>query len=147
MDTIPVNMIVAMSADRKIGKTSTNDLPWTKSQEDMDHFKKITIGSTVVMGRKTFESIGKPLPQRRNIVISKTMVGKDIYPSLVDACQSARKMGRNIFIIGGKQIYEEALSSPMIVVNIIYMTQIQGKYPDADISFPVFEDKYVLESS
>ena len=97
--------IVAMNQDRVIGKDG--DLPWRFSQ-DLKRFKRKTIDATVIMGRKTWESIGsKPLPRRRNIVISRSHVANtECYNSIETAIE---QVDDDIWIIGGGQIYDSSL--------------------------------------
>lgn len=102
-----IGMIAAMSADSIIG--INGKIPFNYP-EDLIHFKNTTINSTVIMGRKTFESIGKPLPNRKNIVISNTLdnvPGIEIYNSLEKAIVKNKE--DNIWLIGGTSIYEEGM--------------------------------------
>lgn len=117
-----INIIVARSLNNVIGLDGR--LPWDEP-EDMKYFKELTEGSTVIMGRRTWESLPKrPLANRFNVVISKyRLEGPDMYHrSLVDAigCLSP---DRNIFIIGGAQLYKEALE----IADTMYMTVVREK--------------------
>jgi dihydrofolate reductase len=104
-----ISIVVAASENLVIGYK--NALPWHIS-EDLKHFKQITINHSVVMGRKTFESIGKPLKERRNIVISRDgtlkIEGAEVVNSLDEAIHRT-KNENEIFIIGGEQIYKIAM--------------------------------------
>lgn len=106
-----VTIIVAINKNNVIG--CNNSIPW-KNKEDLNFFKNTTTNNIVIMGRKTFESIGKTLPNRINIVISKTLSGnsKDLYfcSSPLKALELAKKFfNKEIFIIGGETIYKEFL--------------------------------------
>src|SRR3990172_100449 len=104
-----MNIIVAMDKNRVIGKN--NEIPWHISEEVMN-FKKLTSGNTVIMGRKTFESIGRPLPDRNNIVVSTSMpqtAGIDVCNSFEESIIKAKSYGKDIFVIGGATVYEQAL--------------------------------------
>lgn len=127
-------IVVAYDKNRAIGRNG--DLPWGRSlPADLAHFKKLTKGSNVIMGRKTFESIGsRPLPDRENIVISSRHTGvKKVLTAM--NLQSAIALSRYpTFIIGGAQVYKDALDTPEI--DTIYATEIDAEFPDADVFFP-----------
>lgn len=144
-----ISIIVAMDKKRGIGKN--NDLLF-KIPEDMERFRKITKGHVVVMGRKTFESIGKPLPNRLNIVISrkanKTIKDCSVVNSLERALELAKQYELDksqedsghileLFIIGGGQIYEQAIKKGL--VDKLYLTLVEGNY-DADTFFPDYSE-------
>ena len=102
--------IVAVGKNFEIGKK--NQLLWRIS-EDLKNFKKITTGRTVIMGRKTFESIGKPLPNRRNIILSRTLdkvEGAEVFHSLDEVISLFGKSSEEVFIIGGADLYKEMMS-------------------------------------
>jgi dihydrofolate reductase len=103
-------MIAAMTRQRVIGKDG--GIPWHHA-EDSKHFKRVTQGHAVIMGRATYDSIGKPLPKRRNIVVSRAaglqIPGFEVVPDLAAALALAREQDDEPFIIGGAQIYAEAL--------------------------------------
>ena len=127
-------IIVAYDNNRAIGQSG--DLPWGRSlPADLAHFKRLTKGSDVIMGRKTFESIGRrPLPERENIVISSRPTGvKGVLTAM--NLPSALALSRYpVFIIGGAQVYGDALKMPEI--DTIYATEIDASFPDADTFFP-----------
>ena len=126
-----MNIIVAVAKNNAIGKN--NNLLW-HIKEDLVYFKKTTLGATVVMGRKTFESIGKPLPGRRNVVVSKTMneiEGIEIFRS-VDQALGSCSSNEEVFIIGGGEIYKQSIS----LVQRIFLTIVDVNIPDADTFFP-----------
>lgn len=140
-----LSLIVAMSENRVIGVD--NRLPW-HIPEDLKRFKKITSGHAIIMGRKTFESIGKPLPNRTNIVITRN---KDYLVEGVVTCFSLREAvewaGRapgseEIFIIGGGEIFKEALPK----AGRIYLTEVQWPF-EGDAFFPAFEESAFREVS
>ncbi len=139
MTELKVSIIVAMDDKRGIGKN--NRLPW-HIPEDLKRFKRLTSGHTIIMGRKTFESIlsyiGKPLPDRINMVITRNpdfkAEGVSINTSLEEALSEAKENEQSeIFIIGGAQIFQQAID--MGVVDRIYLTQVEGDY-NADTFFP-----------
>ena len=125
-----ITIIVATDARRGIG--IDNSMPW-HLPEDMAHFKRLTSGHTVIMGRKTFDSIGRPLPNRRNIVISRnagwSRDGAERVGSLAEAIALAG--AEPAFVIGGAQIYAQAL--PLCTELII--TEV-GAVFDCDAFFP-----------
>ncbi len=127
-------LIVAMTESRLIGKAG--GLPWRVSA-DLKHFKRTTMGHAVIMGRKTFDSCGKPLPGRRNIVITRhsgfSAEGVDVAASLEDALALCRRRGEQIaFIAGGAQIYRAALP----VVEEMIVTYIEAPGAEGDTWFP-----------
>jgi len=125
---LSLKIIVAMAQNRVIGKD--NKMPW-HIPEDLAHFKRITTGHTVIMGRKTYLSIGKALPKRKNIVLSRdaSFQVKDatVYHSLAEAIADEP----DAFIIGGAAIYEQALP----LANELYITHIEAEI-DGDSRFP-----------
>ncbi|HVM76780.1 MAG TPA: dihydrofolate reductase [Candidatus Paceibacterota bacterium] len=128
-----IAIIAAMGENRVIGNHGT--IPW-HLPADFKHFKEITMGHPVLMGRKTFESIGKPLPGRMNIVITRdegfAMGGVTAAHSLEAAIAiGAKHDSKKIFIIGGGQIYERA----MAVATAIYLTVVHGTF-EGDVLFP-----------
>jgi dihydrofolate reductase len=130
-----LSIIVAASANNVIGKD--NKLPW-HLPEDLKYFKNTTWAMPVVMGRKTYESIGKPLPGRTNIVITRN---KDLKIEGVEAVQSlneaiaiaAKEEVKEIFIIGGAEIFNSSFPQ----VSRIYLTRIHSE-PEGDVFFPGF---------
>ena len=131
-----VSMIAAIGKNRELGKS--NDLIW-HFKEDMKFFKETTLGSTVIMGRKTFESLPKALPNRRNIVISRNKKliceGAETVPDIESALKAAEN--ENVFIIGGGKIYEQFLP----FADKLYLTEIDAECIDADTYFPEFDKK------
>ena len=142
METI---IIVAVSENDAIGKD--NKLLF-HLKEDMQNFKRLTTSNVVIMGRKTYESIGKPLKDRINIVISRSD-NKDEenliwVHSLEEAIKKAKEYEKDIYIIGGGSIYKEALEKD--IADKIYLTRIQKKVNDADTFFPRLDyyDKWIV---
>lgn len=134
-----VSIIVAMSRNGIIGRD--NAIPWN-IPADMDRFRELTLGHALIMGRKTFESIGRPLPGRRNIVVSRqadyVAEGVVVAGSLPEALLLAGGEGE-IFICGGGEIYEQALP----LAGRIYLTLIDCDI-DGDTGFPfIRQDDFV----
>ncbi|MBI3999372.1 MAG: dihydrofolate reductase [Candidatus Omnitrophica bacterium] len=121
--------VVAMAENRVIGKD--NRLPWHFSS-DLKHFKQLTMGNTILIGRKTFESIGKPLPGRENFVLSRKKTGDGnvkFFGSFEDALKNVSTP--NCYIIGGASLYQQS----MTLVDGIYLTQIHAYY-EGDTFYP-----------
>lgn len=142
METI---IIVAVSENDAIGKD--NKLLF-HLKEDMRNFKRLTTSNVVIMGRKTYESIGKPLKDRINIIVSRSDnkdEGKLIWVhSLEEAMKKAKEYEKDIYIIGGGSIYKEALEKD--IVDKIYLTRIKKRVNDADTFFPRLDyyDKWIV---
>jgi dihydrofolate reductase len=128
-----LSIIVAMAQNRTIGINNT--LPW-RCPEDLRHFKALTMGHHMIMGRKTFESIGKPLPGRTTVVVTRNrelkIEGCLIAHSLEDAI-AACAGDEEIFVVGGAELYAQA----MPVVDTLYITEIQQNV-QGDAHFPEF---------
>ena len=133
-----INMIVAMDKNMGIGKD--NKLPW-KLSNDMKFFKSTTIGSTIVMGRKTYQSIGRLLPDRNNVILTRdkdfkvegAIIFNDI-DSLVEFCRTQE----TVFVIGGSEVYSQLLP----YTEKIYVTIIDHEYDcDAFFNFGTFDFK------
>ena len=124
-------LIVAIGENNELGKGGR--MPW-HLPADLKHFKTLTLGKPIIMGRKTFEAIGKPLPGRRNIVVTRNpgfrAVGCEIASSLADALVLAAGTPE-IMVIGGAEIYREALPR----AQRIYLTRVHAQF-DADTFFP-----------
>ena len=123
--------IAAMSENRVIG--NANRIPW-HLPEDFKWFKKTTTGHILVMGRKTFESIGKPLPDRETIVLSKSGFSHPGVRTVRGIEEAATADDREIFICGGAQIYEQALP----LCSDLYLTRVK-RVVEGDAFFPPFE--------
>ncbi len=137
----PYKAIAAMSHNRVIGAGAR--IPW-HLPEDFKWFKRMTEGHIIVMGRKTFESIGKPLPNRINVVLSRSMLAvADVHiistlaqlPSI-----QAKYAGREVFICGGAQVYGQGLA----FCSDLYLTLVKQTVA-GDTFFPEFEHQFVLE--
>ena len=130
-----ISIIVAMANERVIGVN--NGLPWDLPA-DMKHFRELTLGKPIIMGRKTYESIGRPLPGRRNIVVSRNselkIPGVDVVSTLDDAISMVSNV-QEIMIVGGAQLYADALSK----ANKIYLTKINLDIK-GDSFFPQFNE-------
>jgi dihydrofolate reductase len=141
-DSVRISLIVAASEDDAIGKD--NNLLW-HLPNDMKFFKNTTWAMPVVMGRKTYASMGsKPLPGRFNIVVTRQSdfdPGDDrtwVVNSLEAALEKAAETNcREVFIAGGGELYQAA----MPIADRIYITRVHASYPDADVRFPAFDDK------
>lgn len=149
-----LSLLVAMAKNRVIGRD--NKLPW-HLPADLKHFKFLTMGQTIVMGRKTYESIGKPLPGRANIIVTRQtgyeVPGTTVVNSIDDAlliCERTRPINGEIFIIGGEELYRQTLK----ICQRIYITEIQRDF-EGDAYFPEFDpseweetqrDKHISEN-
>jgi len=137
----PFKAIAAMSLNRVIG--AGNKIPW-HLPEDFKWFKKMTTGQVIVMGRKTYESIGRPLPNRKTIVLSRSpleIAGVNVVADLQDLGSLQDDLaGREIFICGGAQVYEQALP----LCSDLYLTLIKRNV-EGDTFFPAFEDRFTLK--
>lgn len=128
-------LIVAKSINNVIGKDGK--IPWNIKGEQKQ-FKELTTGNTVIMGRKTYEDIGHPLPNRLNIVISKTKTYEGENLITVDSLRKAiEKSKGNIFIAGGYRLFKEAID----LVDTMYITEVNLTIPDGDVFFPKFDSK------
>jgi dihydrofolate reductase len=131
--TFPMKLIIiaALAKNRVIGKDGK--LPWHIS-EDLQRFKRLTTGHTVLMGRKTFDSLGKPLPHRRNVVLSsRDLPGVETFRSIDDALE-ALKTEELVFVIGGGHIFEQMIAR----ADALYLTVLDNAV-DGDTYFPVYE--------
>ena len=134
-----ISAVVAMNSSFLIGKD--NDLPW-KLKEDLEHFKAYTLGKPIIMGRKTFESIGRPLPNRLNVVVSRTISEIDnllTVSTLKKAINEARiyceSNGQDeIVLIGGAGIFKEGLE----ILNKLVITWVNADDLEGDVYFPSF---------
>ena len=136
----PLKAIAAMSLNRVIGRG--NKIPW-HLPEDFRWFKKMTTGHVLVMGRKTFESIGKALPDRTTIVLTRSpqpIPGVQTISELSQIAQGSPALrGREIFICGGAQIYQQALP----FCSDLYLTLV-NRTVEGDTFFPPFEERFEL---
>jgi dihydrofolate reductase len=126
-----ISSIAAIAENNAIGKN--NQLLW-RLPADLKHFKEITTGHTVIMGRKTFESVGKPLPNRRNIVITRSNTLNIENVEVVNSIEQAIALcnqDEEVFIVGGAEIYQAAMD----ITNQIYLTVVHANF-EADTYFP-----------
>jgi len=138
-----ITIIAALTKNNVIGKD--NKLLWNLP-DDLKNFKRLTTGNIIIMGRKTFESIGRPLPNRHNIVISRSMQKRDgieTHATIESAINSAKKLNKEIFIIGGAEIYRQTLkyADRMILSHVDIEV-------DGDVFFPTFnKEEWDIESA
>ncbi len=135
--SVPVAMIVAVGSNGVIG--SQGGIPW-RLPSDFAHFKRTTLGKPLIMGRKTFESIGRPLPGRTNIIVTRRRdyrrVGAVVVSSLAEALEKARRVAvadgaTEVMIGGGGEIYREAMPQ----AERLYVTHVEAA-PEGDAYFP-----------
>ncbi len=147
---LPLSIIVALGDNYVIG--CNNQLPW-HLPADLKHFKALTIGKPVVMGRKTWESLGRPLPNRLNIVVTHQSdflaEGVEVYLSLNDALQRANEWAiqqqqQEIMLIGGAQLYKHAMDEG--VVDNLYITRVHLS-PEGDAWFPEWDTSVWVKMS
>lgn len=133
MDTPRISIIAAIGKNRELGKN--NELIW-RIPADLKRVKELTTGHPIIMGRKTFDSIGHPLPNRTNIVITNSVTHIDgclVFDSLTKGIEGAKNINsEEIFIFGGARIYSEALP----FTDRLYLTVIDAEDTDADVFFP-----------
>jgi dihydrofolate reductase len=137
-----ISLIVAIADNRAIGKN--NDLLW-HLPDDLKHFKRTTSGHPIIMGRKTFESFGaRPLPKRTNVVITRgnayTSAGNLVVVRSLDEALEQVKEDDEIFIIGGGEIYKQA----MPLIDRMYLTVVHHQF-EADTYFPAFDESQWTE--
>ena len=137
-----LSIVVAMGGNRLIGKD--NHLPW-HLPADLAFFKKLTTGNTILMGRKTFDSIGRPLPSRRNIIITRNtnieITGCEVVNSIEEAL-SLSQGETEVMVIGGAKLYQQILP----IADRLYITQVEGEF-DGDTYFPHYDEDDWLEVS
>ena len=139
---LPLCLIAALAQNRVIGRD--NQLPW-HLPADLKHFKAKTLGKPIIMGRKTWDSLGRPLPGRLNLVVSRQaglqLEGAEVFPSLeaaiVRADEWAREQGVDeLMLIGGAQLYEQGLA----LAERLYLTRV-ALQPEGDAWFPAFAEE------
>lgn len=132
-----ISLIVAMDENRLIGKE--NKLPW-HLPADLQYFKKVTMSHPIVMGRKTFESIGRVLPGRENVIVTRNRdfkaVGCTILHDISEIKTFAENSQQEVFVIGGAEIFKEILP----VADRLYITEIHEAF-DGDAFFPVVHEE------
>ena len=143
MKSLRLSILVAMASNRVIGRNGA--LPWYLP-EDLKNFKRLTMGNAIIMGRKTYESIGRPLPGRLNIIITRqknyhvdaAIIVHSIEEALL-SCKKNKAFSGESFIIGGAELYKKTLN----LCHRMYITEIQQSF-DGDTFFPKFNpDEWV----
>ncbi|MFB6722005.1 dihydrofolate reductase [Kribbella sp. NPDC056345] len=124
-------LIAAVGANGVIGRD--NDLPW-RIREDLQHFKQLTLGHTLVMGRKTYDSIGRPLPGRRTVVVTRQPDWAADGVQVVHTLEEALKEGGDLYVAGGGEIYRQALP----YADRLELTEVDQS-PAGDVTFPAFD--------
>jgi dihydrofolate reductase len=147
--TCRLSALVAIARNGVIGKN--NELPW-RLPADLKHFKALTMGHSIIMGRKTYESIGRLLPGRTSIIVTQqpeykienAIVAHSIEEALKACCGQDREeaTGRECFVIGGAQIFRETVP----VCDRMYITEIQRDF-EGDVRFPEFDREEWMEVS
>ena len=129
---LPLAMVAAMARNRVIG--NAGQLPWHEPA-DLAHFKRTTTGHAVIMGRKTWESLGRPLPKRRNLVVTRQpgfiAAGAEVFADLTQAIAAARTTDPEPMIIGGGEIYNQSI----VTADKLDITRVHHTF-DADTFFP-----------
>ncbi len=146
-----ISLIAAIGQNRELGKSGS--LLW-HLPKDFAYFKECTNNTVMIMGRKTYESIGRPLPRRKSIVITSqddwqqdsVITAKNITDSMEkaeDFLKNNPEFSNEIFIIGGGEVYRQGLP----FVDTIYLTEVNGAFPYADTFFPEFDKNIFKETS
>jgi dihydrofolate reductase len=137
-----LSLVVAMDENRLIGRA--NGLPW-RLPDDMKQFRRVTLGHTVLMGRKTWDSLGRPLPERDNWVLTRdrafTAAGARVFHEL-DAVLAAHADGE-LMVIGGAELYRQTLP----LAQRIHLTEVQARIADGDAWFPAFDRAQFRETA
>lgn len=133
-----ISIIVATDDDLLIGKKdSSNGMPW-HNKEDLQHFKKTTLNQTILMGKTTYKAIGRPLPNRKTIVVTKSGLEDErveVRDDLIETIQEYKNRNENLFICGGASIYKQALP----YVDELIISRIPGKH-EGETYFPQFDE-------
>lgn len=129
-----ISLLLAMDKNQLIGKD--NDLPW-RLPADLAYFKRVTMGHPIIMGRKTYDSIGRPLPGRENIIITRDTTykaeGCKVIHSIDEIVKMSEETDQELFVIGGAEIFKEILPHS----DRLYITEIEEEF-EGDTYFPVF---------
>ncbi len=138
-----ISLLVAHDLNRVIGVN--NEMPW-HIPEELAYFKKVSMGKAMIMGRKTFESIGRPLPGRLNIVVTRNedykVEGVEVVHNLDTALSKARNYSEEVVVIGGAEIFRQSLEK----ADRLYITSIKKEFK-GDTYFPEYDDKWKLMST
>jgi dihydrofolate reductase len=131
-----ITLVVAMDSNRVIGRAG--DMPWHLSA-DLKHFKRTTLGHPIIMGRKTWQSIGRPLPERQNIVVTRQHEFQANGCVVVDSLSSAMEVAdrQEVMVIGGGEIYRLALPH----ADVLELTRVRTTIADGDTWFPEIDLK------
>ncbi|MBF9237766.1 dihydrofolate reductase [Hymenobacter sp. BT683] len=128
-----VSFVVAVAENGVIG--SNGALPWGRLPADLQHFKRLTLGHPVIMGRRTYDSLGRALPKRTNIVVTRqadwAAPGCETAASVPAALARARELDEEVCVIGGGEIYRQALPA----ADVIYLTEVHHNF-EGDAGFP-----------
>lgn len=128
-----ISFVVAVAENGVIG--NQGELPWGRLPADLQHFKRLTLGRPVVMGRRTYDSLGRALPKRPNLVVTRqagwAAPGCETLASVPAALARARELNDEVCVIGGGEIYREALPA----ADVIYLTEVHHRF-EGDASFP-----------
>lgn len=130
-----ISLLVAMDKNQLIGKD--NDLPW-RLPADLAYFKRVTMGHPIIMGRKTYDSIGRPLPGRENIIVTRDTSyeaeGCKVIHSIEEIVKMNEQTDQELFVIGGAEIFKEILPHS----DRLYITEINEEF-EGDTYFPAFD--------
>lgn len=130
-----ISLLLAMDKNQLIGKD--NDLPW-RLPADLAYFKRVTMGHPIIMGRKTYDSIGRPLPGRENIIVTRDTSykaeGCKVIHSIEDIVKMSEETDQELFVIGGAEIFKEILPHS----DRLYITEIEEEF-EGDTYFPAFD--------
>ncbi|MEH7381894.1 dihydrofolate reductase [Bacillus sp. JJ1533] len=130
-----ISLLLAMDKNQLIGKD--NDLPW-RLPADLAYFKRVTMGHPIIMGRKTYDSIGRPLPGRENIIVTRDTSykaeGCKVIHSIDEIVEMSKETDQELFVIGGAEIFKEILPYS----ERLYITEIDEEF-EGDTYFPVFD--------
>ena len=140
-----MDIFLIAAVDRNLAIGKDGKIPW-HIKEDLQYFKKNTLNTSMIMGRSTFESIGKPLPDRKNIVMTKSPSNREgviEVTSATGAIEEANKTSNKISVIGGESIYKTFLP----LANKLLLTEINITVEDADTFFPSWEKDNWIEQS
>lgn len=137
-----ISLLVAYDLNRVIG--IDNKMPW-RIPEELKYFKKVTMGKAIVMGRKTFESIGRPLPGRLNIIVTRNKDyvanGAEVFHDLKEAIERGKEYSEEVVIIGGAEIFNLSMD----IADRLYITIIRKEY-EGDTFFPEHDNSWKLVS-
>ncbi|THE10388.1 dihydrofolate reductase [Bacillus timonensis] len=130
-----ISLLLAMDKNQLIGKD--NDLPW-RLPADLAYFKRVTMGHPIIMGRKTYDSIGRPLPGRENIIVTRDTSYKAegcmVIHSIEEIVKMSEETQQELFVIGGAEIFKEILPN----TDRLYITEIDEEF-EGDTYFPAFD--------